>query len=71
MEKKDESLENFKKAITYTVKSIIGDSNIDVVFGKEATKQNKNIINLPDVQSIDNKIDYKKTRALADSEALK
>ena len=71
MEKKDESLENFKKAITSTVKSIIGDSNIDVVFGKEATKQNKNIINLPDVQSIDNKIDYKKTRALADSEALK
>ena len=71
MEKKDESLENFKKAITSTVKSIIGDSNIDVVFGKEATKQNKNIINLPDVQSIDNKIDYKKTRALADSVALK
>ena len=35
MEKKDESLENFKKAITSTVKSIIGNPNIDVRFGKE------------------------------------
>ena len=71
MEKKDESLENFKKAITSTVKSIIGNPNIDVRFGKEIAQKNVNIINLPDVQSIKNKIDYTKTRALADSEALK
>ena len=71
MEKKDESLENFKKAITSTVKSIIGNPNIDVRFGKEIDQKNVNIINLPDVQSIKNKIDYTKTRALADSEALK
>jgi len=71
MEKKVENLENFKKAITSTIKSIIGDQNIDVTFGKEETKKNINIINLPNVQSEDNKIDYIKTRALADSEALK
>ena len=71
MEKKDESLENFKKAITSTVKSIIGNPNIDVRFGKEIAQKNVNIINLPDVQNIKNKIDYTKTRALADSEALK
>ena len=71
MEKKDESLENFKKAITSTVKSIIGNPNIDVRFGKEIAQKNVNIINLPDVQSIKKKIDYTKTRALADSEALK
>jgi len=71
MEKKAVNLENFKKAITSTVKSIIGDQNIDVTFGGEVTKKNINIINLPDIQSIDNKINYIKTRALADSEALK
>tara|TARA_B110000238_G_scaffold110573_1_gene120308 strand:+ start:148 stop:1947 length:1800 start_codon:yes stop_codon:yes gene_type:complete len=71
MEKKVENLENFKKAITSTVKSIIGDQNIDVVFGGEIAKKNMNIINLPNVQITDNKIDYTKTRALADSEALK
>jgi len=71
MEKKVENLENFKKAITSTIKSIIGDQNIDVVFGSETAKKNINIVNLPSVQITDNKIDYTKTRALADSEALK
>jgi len=71
MEKKIENLENFKKAITSTVKSIIGDQNIDVVFGDEIAKKNINIVNLPSIQNKNNKIDYVKTRALADSEALK
>ena len=71
MEKKIENIENFKKAITSTIKSIIGDQNIDVTFGYEVSKKNINIVNLPNIQSIDSKIDYIKTRALADSEALK
>ena len=71
MEKKVEDLENFKKAITSTVKSVIGDQNIDVIFGGEIAKKNINTVNLPNIQIIDNKIDYTKTRALADSEALK
>ena len=71
MEKKVENLESFKKAITSTIKSITGDQNIDVTFGNEIKKKNANIVNLPDVQNIDSKIDYFKTRALADSEALK
>jgi cobaltochelatase CobT len=71
MEKKVEKIENFKKAITSTIKSIIGDQNIDVTFSNDVKKNNINIINLPSVQNINNKIDYIKTRALADSEALK
>ena len=71
MEKKIENLENFKKAITSTVKSIIGDQNIDIIFGNKPTKTNINSINLPDIKSMDSKVDYIKTRALADSEALK
>jgi cobaltochelatase CobT len=71
MEKKVEIVENFKKAITSTVKSIIGEKNIYVIFGSETTKKNIAVINLPNIQNIDSKIDYIKTRALADSEALK
>ena len=71
MGKKPDNLENFKKAITSTIKSITGDQNIDVNFGNEVTKKNINIVNLPNVQSINNKIDYTRTRAVADSEALK
>ena len=53
MEKKIEKLENFKKAITSTVKSIIGEQSISVTFGKEVAKENIKIINLPNIQSID------------------
>ena len=56
MGKKIEILENFKKAITSTIKSITGNQNIDVTFGNEIAKKNINFINLPDVQSINNKI---------------
>ena len=71
MEKKVENLESFKKAITSTIKSIVGNQNINVIFGDETTKGNLNTINLPNIQNIDSKIDYIKTRALADSGALK
>ena len=43
METKAENVENIKKAITSTIKSIIGDQNIDVTFGNEITKKNVNI----------------------------
>jgi len=71
MGKKTENLENFKKAITSTIKSIVGDQNINIIFGNELAGKNINTIKLPDIQNINNKIDYIKTRALADSEALK
>ena len=71
MEKKTEIIENFKKAITSTIKSIIGDQHIEVIFDNEVNKKNKKTINLPSIEGIDNQIDYIKTRALADSEALR
>jgi len=71
MEKKAEVLENFKKAITSTIKSIIGDQHIEVMFGGDVAKKNKKTINLPSLKNIDSKVDYIKTRALADSEALR
>ncbi len=71
MEKKTEMLENFKKAIASTVKSIIGDQSVEVIFGSETKKKNNKTINLPSLKNINNIGDYIKTRALADSEALK
>jgi len=70
MEKKIEILENFKRAITSTVRSIIGDQHVEVIFGNEVNKKNKKIINLPSLKNT-NRINYVKTRALADSEALR
>ena len=71
MEKKTEIIENFKRAITSTVKSIIGDEQVEVVFGNEVNKKNKKTISLPNLKNINSKGDYAKTRALADSEALR
>ena len=71
MGKKTEIIENFKKAIASTVKSIIGDENVEVVFSDNVNKKNKKTICLPSITNINNKIDYAKARALADSEALR
>ena len=71
MEKKTELIENFKKAITSTVRSIIGDERVEVIFGNEVNKKNKKTISLPSLNNISDKIDYANTRALADSEALR
>ena len=58
MEKKTEILENFKIAITSTVKSIVGDQNIEVTFGNEIKKKNSKTINLPSLKNINNINDY-------------
>ena len=71
MEKKTEIIENFKIAITSTIKSIVGDQDIEVTFGSETNKKNNKSINLPAFKNINNTHDYIKARALADSEALK
>ena len=71
MHKKEELIQNFKTAIASTTKSVSNVKDIEVIFGNEKLKTNKKIIKLPDLESINDKIDYTKARALADSEALK
>ena len=70
MEKKDIHLQNFKLALTSTVKSISEISDCNVSFGEQSKKDNKNIY-LPDIKALDNPQDYKVYRAKADSEALR
>ena len=71
MEKKTDILENFKIAIRSTIKSIAGNQDIEVTFGDKSSSNKKNTINLPEVITAHNEFDYIKTRALADSEALR
>ena len=71
MDKKEDFLQTFKTAIVSTVKSISNLDSVDVVFGNQNGDEKKLIIRLPEVDNINNKVDYIKARALADSEALK
>ena len=71
MEKKEDQLENFKTAITSTIKSISNVHEVEITFGNQTAEQDKLAIKLPELVNSNNKINFIKTRALADSEALK
>ncbi len=71
MEKKSEILENFKTAIGSTVKSLSNSENVEVSFGDQNSQSKNNSIKLPEVEQINNKINYSQIRALADSKSLK
>ncbi len=71
MEKKEDFLANFKTAIASTVKSISKIDDLEVAFGTNTSSSDKPIVKLPELESINNEINYKKVRALADSESLK
>ena len=67
MSKKEEYLENFKAAITSTAKSLSNTNEINISFGGQVTKSEKNLINLPDIENVNKKINFDEIRALADS----
>ena len=70
MEKKNIHLENFKEAITSTVRSISEIEDCKVTFG-EQTKNDDKSANLPEIKKLENIEDYFVLRATADSEALR
>ena len=71
MQKKEELIENFKTAIRSTVKSISNKDNIEISFGGNDIASEKNKIRLPEINEYQNQINFKLTRAQADSESLK
>ena len=71
MEKKSEILENFKTAIGSTVKSLSNSESVEVSFGNQNLQSKNNSITLPDLEQVNNKINYKQIRALADSKSLR
>ena len=71
MEKKSEILENFKTAIGSTVKSLSNSENVEVSFGNQNFQKKNNSIKLPEIEQINNKINFSQIRALADSKSLR
>tara|TARA_B100000686_G_scaffold99685_1_gene106809 strand:- start:280 stop:2073 length:1794 start_codon:yes stop_codon:yes gene_type:complete len=71
VEKKSEILENFKTAIGSTIKSLSNSEDVEVSFGNQNFQPKKNSIKLPEVEHINNKINYNQIRALADSKSLR
>ena len=72
MQKKETHFEVFKNALTSTVKSISEKKNCEITFGKPTSKvNNKNEINLPEIDKLEDIKDYSIFRAMADSEALR
>ena len=71
VENKKEKIEDFKTAISSTVRSISNSEKMEVSFGNDNPKSEKNSIKLPDLNQINNKLNYNKIRAIADSKSLR
>ena len=71
MENKKEKIEDFKTAISSTVRSLSNSEKIEVSFGNENPKSEENTIRLPDLNQINNKLNYNQIRAIADSKSLR
>ena len=71
MDIKKEKLEDFKTAISSTVKSLSNLKKIEVSFGNQASKSHQNLIKLPDLNNSGNKLNFEEIRAVADSKSLR
>ncbi len=71
MQDKKEKLEDFKTAITSTVKSVSNSQNIEVTFGNQSFKSKKNSIKLPNIEQKSSRLNFQEIRAIADSKSLK
>ena len=65
MDKKENFLENFKIAITSTVKSIANIDDLEIIFGNKEISKEKKTIKLPDIVDLNHEV-YSKIRATAD-----
>ena len=70
MERKKEKLEDFKTAISSTVRSLTNSSKIEVSFGNKSTTSLNKSIELPELNYSKNKINFDEIRAIADSKSL-
>ena len=70
MHNKKEILEDFKTAISSTVRSLSNSEKIEVSFGSQTPKSEKNSIRLPELGQVNNKLNFNQIRAIADSKSL-
>ncbi len=71
MERKKEKLEDFKTAISSTVRSITNSKKIEVFFGNQSLNLDKSSIKLPEIINDNNTINFEEIRAEADSKSLR
>ena len=71
MNNKKEDIEDFKTAISSTVRSLSNSEKIEVLFGNQVNKSDQNSIRLPDLSHLKEKFNYEEIRAVADSKSLR
>ena len=71
MENKKAKLEDFKAAISSTVRSLSNSQKTDVSFGNQISNSNKDSLKLPNLDYVNKKVNYEEIRAIADSESLR
>ena len=71
VENKKEKIADFKTAISSTVRSLSNSQKIEVSFGNETSKSEKNLIRFPELSPTNNKLNYRQIRAVADSKSLR
>ena len=71
MENKKEKIADFKTAISSTVRSLSNSEKIEVSFGNDSSKSGTNSIRLPELNPVNNKLNYNQIRAIADSKSLR
>ena len=70
MNNKKEKFEDFKTAISSTVRSISNSKKIEVSFGNQISNSDNSTIKLPELSKISNKLNFEEIRAIADSKSL-
>ena len=71
MDSKKDKIEDFKIAISSTVRSMSNLDKIEVFFGNQTSKSDQKSIKLPDLNHTKNKFNHEEIRAVADSKSLK
>ena len=71
MDTKKEKLEDFKTAISSTVRSLSNSQEVEVFFGTQTPQSKKNVIRLPNVDQANERLNFDEIRAIADSKSLR
>ena len=70
MDNKKEKLEDFKTAISSTVRSISNSKKIQISFGNKMSDSDTYTIKLPELGQTSNNLNFEEIRAIADSKSL-
>ena len=70
MENKKEKLEDFKTAISSTVRSISKSQKIEISFGNQISNSDNPTIKLPELSRISNKLNFEENKFIANKLAV-